>query len=234
MSSDRIQVNYIYTEGNVKDIGPSLSESHIRALKQHEHFEWDSPFIRTEFGTVEIGPIDTIELNGMDPIENHTYNQEDEEWDLYQSPAVTYSINPNNKLRDSSNTSAGTVDTELVEQFAKMVAIGYESTEQTPLAAYAQTPVHSSAIFAAGEPPATAESLAHNKYEHLSWVTVFTPPMIETYGRETLLSAPAWQIRELDNGAILVVSYQNPFDPNPDKKEDVADYIGLKSFPDAR
>jgi len=109
----------------------------------------------------------------------------------------------------------------------------YEAAEETPLAVFAKTPLHGSAISATGNPPFTAESLAHDEYEHLGWVTVFPPAMVDNYGRETLLSAPAWKVMELDDGAILIVTHEGPHDPDPDGLYEVADHIGLKSYSDA-
>jgi len=79
-------------------------------------------------------------------------------------------------------------------------------------------------------PPFTAESLAHDAYEHLSWITVFTPSVVETYGRETLLSAPAYETRERADGAVLIVAYGDPHDPDRDQHVAVTQYVGLESY----
>ena len=47
-----------------------------------------------------------------------------------------------------------------------------------------------------GETPVDSESLQKGRFNYLVWVTVFTPRMVETYGRDNLLSAPAWRTYE--------------------------------------
>jgi hypothetical protein len=188
---------------------------------------------RTVFGSVMVGGIDTIEVIGMDQNENHTYEADEQEWDLYGSPTISYALDSDHHLKSGPDHPEGAAEGEPVEQFAEMVATGYEATEQVPLAVFAVTPIHSAAISATENPPATAESLAHDEYEHLSWVTVFPPAMVDTYGRETLLSAPAWKTMELDDGAILLVTHEDPHDTDPDGLYEVADHIGLKSYSEA-
>jgi hypothetical protein len=36
------------------------------------------------------------------------------------------------------------------------------------------------------------------------WVTVFGKPYVDLFSRERLLSAPAYQVRELENGSVLI------------------------------
>jgi len=55
--------------------------------------------------------------------------------------------------------------------------------------------------------------------------------MVEHYGRETLLSAPAWKVEELDDGAILVVCHDDVAEWNADCS-DVAEHLGLPWYKD--
>lgn len=77
--------------------------------------------------------------------------------------------------------------------------------------------------------PVSRESLAENRIEWVSWLMLFSPEMVEEYGREWLLSAPAWERRELDDGAILLVTTPDPTDWNtaPQARQDLADYFEL-------
>lgn len=61
-----------------------------------------------------------------------------------------------------------------------------------------------------GETPVDSESLQKGRFNYLVWVIVFTPRMVETYGREPLLSAPAWRTYEWDDGSIVLVSSADP------------------------
>lgn len=59
-------------------------------------------------------------------------------------------------------------------------------------------------------PPVTPESLAADRIEYASWLMGFPPSIVETYGRETLLSAPAWQTAELPDGGVAILATENP------------------------
>lgn len=75
--------------------------------------------------------------------------------------------------------------------------------------------------------PITEKSLVSNQIEYMSWLSIFPPPFVETYGEETLLSAPAWHAEKLDDGAVLLVAYENPSGAGSTKPID--DHLGLES-----
>jgi len=56
----------------------------------------------------------------------------------------------------------------------------------------------------------TRETIARCEVPDLYWLAVFPPKMVDVIGRERLLSAPAWKTDLLENGAVLIVVYQNP------------------------
>ena len=60
--------------------------------------------------------------------------------------------------------------------------------------------------------PVSQESLADNRIEAVSWLMVFSPELVEEYGRKWLLSAPTWERRELDDEAIMLVTSPDPTD----------------------
>ncbi|MBX0306060.1 DUF3396 domain-containing protein [Halomicroarcula sp. F24A] len=80
--------------------------------------------------------------------------------------------------------------------------------------AYALDGEHKSNIDSDAGPgvPITADSLAANRIETVSWLMLFSPPMVAEYGREWLLNAPAWKTRELDDGAVMLVASPDPTD----------------------
>ena len=77
--------------------------------------------------------------------------------------------------------------------------------------------------------PVSQESLADNRIEAVSWLMVFSPELAEKYGREWLLSAPAWERREFDDGAIMLVASPDPTDWNEAStaRRDLANYFDL-------
>jgi len=63
--------------------------------------------------------------------------------------------------------------------------------------------------------------------EFISWFDVYPPGEVEAIGRETLISAPAPHVEELDDGSVLVVS-KHP--TSGTSLEEVADHIGIPSW----
>ncbi|ATB38070.1 hypothetical protein CYFUS_003496 [Cystobacter fuscus] len=45
-----------------------------------------------------------------------------------------------------------------------------------------------------------------DKIYEVCWLNVFGPKLVETVGRERMLSAPAWRVEELPNGGVLLVT----------------------------
>ncbi|MBO4249270.1 hypothetical protein IL252_15750 [Halomicrobium sp. IBSBa] len=58
----------------------------------------------------------------------------------------------------------------------------------------------------------------------INWLDLYPPEEVERIGRQTLLSTPAPEVEELDDGSILVVS-KHPFSDDP--IEDIANHIGI-------
>jgi len=77
--------------------------------------------------------------------------------------------------------------------------------------------------------PVSQESLADNRIKAVSWLMMFSPELAEEYGREWLLSAPAWERRELDDGAIMLVTSHDPTNWNKAStaRQDLANYFDL-------
>lgn len=63
--------------------------------------------------------------------------------------------------------------------------------------------------------------------EFVTWFDVYPPSEVETIGRETLLSAPAPHVEELDDGSVLAVS-KHP--TSGDSLNEVADHVGIPTW----
>lgn len=57
--------------------------------------------------------------------------------------------------------------------------------------------------------PISDESLAADRIEHPTWLMVFPPRMVDTYGREWLLDLPAARTEEFDDGSIMIVATES-------------------------
>ena len=51
-----------------------------------------------------------------------------------------------------------------------------------------------------------------DKIYEVSWLNVFGPKLVETVGRERVLSTPAWRVEELPNGSVLLVTWPTAAD----------------------
>lgn len=132
-------------------------------------------------------------------------------------------------LPDEELTWDGFPVAEEVEGMLKLVKAVYRATETPPKYVYGIHPGHADMIRRGDrEHPATKDDLAANRIRGPSWLMLFSPPMVETYGREFLLDAPVWRAEELD-GAVLLVVVENPMELGTPDLEAVADYFGLWS-----
>jgi hypothetical protein len=66
------------------------------------------------------------------------------------------------------------------------------------------------------------------------WITVFGKPYVELFSRDRLLSAPAFQVRELDNGSILMKLFEDISSCGKsvyeDRKKEVKKHISENAF----
>lgn len=101
---------------------------------------------------------------------------------------------------------------DVTKDLIDLVTFLYSATEEKPRFAYGVTGLHQEHLAGNEMPlPVTAESLSENRIEYATWLMLFPPAMVETYGRTTVLSAPVWETEELDDGAIIVVASSKPF-----------------------
>ena len=54
------------------------------------------------------------------------------------------------------------------------------------------------------------DAIENGDLPELYWLAVYSPALVSQIGRDRLLSAPAWRTERLDDGAVLIVVYQNP------------------------
>jgi hypothetical protein len=56
-----------------------------------------------------------------------------------------------------------------------------------------------------GRDEKTSRRDGFDKIYEVFWLNVFGPTLVETVGREHMLSTPAWRVEELPNGCVLLV-----------------------------
>jgi hypothetical protein len=63
-----------------------------------------------------------------------------------------------------------------------------------------------------GRDERTSRRDGFNKVYEVFWLNVFGPNLVETIGRERVLSTPAWRVEELPNGCVLLVTWPTAAD----------------------
>lgn len=138
---------------------------------------------------------------------------------------IRYDSEPFQEALDSGD------EPELAEtavDLLELVEHVYAGGPECPRFVYAVSELHRSRLVD-GElpPPVTAESLAEDSIEYACWLMGFPPSIVETYGRDTLLSAPAWQTSELSDGGVLVLTTENPTTVSKPETRAIDQHLGL-------
>jgi hypothetical protein len=63
-----------------------------------------------------------------------------------------------------------------------------------------------------GRDEQTARRDGFDKIYEVFWLNVFGPELVESVGRERMLSTPAWRVEELPNGSVLLVTWPTAAD----------------------
>lgn len=223
MSSNQLIIYFAYRTGDDDE----LKQQHFDAFEQNTTFEVQRPLLTSAAGSIEISSNDIPGITGMSFLDNYEHESDNGALDLLYAPLVRYTISDLSLLEQDVDEEKKKALDALIDA----VVTGYNATEQSPLAVVSETPPHQYYIGEAEQTPFTAESLLRDEYQHLSWLSVFTPPMVRQYGRETLHSAPAWKTLELDDGSILIVCHDDTVDWQPDCRG-TAEHIGLPWYED--
>lgn len=80
----------------------------------------------------------------------------------------------------------------------------------------------------------TVDELMDQRVHSVFWLNVFGPKAIERFGRNRLLDAPAWDVRDLETGHVLVQVLDNPIDPADDFQaahRELSEYLELDYDP---
>jgi hypothetical protein len=103
-------------------------------------------------------------------------------------------------------------ETTVVEDTIDLVAEIYLATETRPAFVYGMAKKMPGVLSDLDDYPvdASQRGQAVTEINFLTWLSIFPPPLVDTYGREELLSAPAWHVEELDDGSILLVEWADP------------------------
>jgi hypothetical protein len=206
----------------------AIRNAYERAVDAHEKFERSTVFIeQINVGSVQFKckELSAQQMAGMVP-ENKRFECGSCRLDLNDAPlGRIYITNHDFDPREGVKNHYSKDVKEIIE-VAKTL---YLATGVSPLAAHVAPAWLDNHIHREDAPPFIAESLANDRYEYLSWLTVFSPPVVETYGRETLLEAPAYHVEELADGSILVVVTKDPSVPEA-YDESIADHIGIESY----
>lgn len=228
MVDQPLSVDFVYKGVDVS----TLFERHKNAIENHTEASLDGRVITSNgFDSIHITPYEVIDSKWyFEDLDDFEYESPSATFDLTASPLIEYVTKSQdyvNRYRNEHDVSGD----EALSELLTLLRVAYNQVSPKPVAVFSQDPNHAFNIRMIGGPPITAESLANDRLRYLPWLAVFPPAMVESYGRETLLSAPAWKVEELDDGAILIVCHDDIDDWQADGRA-VADHIGLPWYED--
>lgn len=73
----------------------------------------------------------------------------------------------------------------------------------------------------------TVEGVRSGELEELFWLQILSPERVADIGRDELESAPAWRTETLEDGAVLLVAYENPLSMD-ERYPDLLEYLSLE------
>lgn len=222
MSNNVLRIEFVYEGGDAS----SIRDVHLETFTGREGVEVRHKSIIPEtFGKTELIQYDSVPEDWPIEADNLRYKRGEDIVDLAQSPIVSYHIRDVQYLHGGEDHFADVSETEPVEQLIEVIRAGYNATTNSQIAVYALAPDKPPSRRL---PPISAESVATDQYEYLSWLTIFPPAMVERIGRERLLDAPAWHVEELDDDAVLLVC--GPAKEWRQSTKTVAEYLGMESY----
>ncbi|WP_224448652.1 hypothetical protein [Haloprofundus salilacus] len=74
------------------------------------------------------------------------------------------------------------------------------------------------------------EGLTNHVVNEIFWLNIFSEPLVEKFGRDRILSAPAWRVDELDTGTIVLIAEDSPVRPSKEwqgSRSKIADHLGM-------
>jgi hypothetical protein len=95
-------------------------------------------------------------------------------------------------------------DSRRFENFIDIIKWIYEMTE--PQYVYGVHQVQEGEFGDRLDEPVTTESLSADRITQPTWLMIFPPAMVDTYGRDWLFSLPVDRVEELDDGAVMTIS----------------------------
>src|SRR5262249_30226262 len=94
---------------------------------------------------------------------------------------------------------------EMVRAWATRYTVTHATAHSTDDMALAGSPNF-------GRDDETESRNGFDKVYEVFWLNVFGPKLVETVGRERMLSTPAWRVEELPNGSVLLVTWPTAAD----------------------
>jgi hypothetical protein len=103
-------------------------------------------------------------------------------------------------------------ETERCRQFVEMVRAWASHYPVSYAAAHSLADDQLSGAPDFGRDEKTARRDGFDKVYEVCWLNVFGPKLVETVGRERVLSTPVWRVEELSNGSVLLVTWPTAAD----------------------
>lgn len=118
-----------------------------------------------------------------------------------------------------------------IDELLSLVRGIYRASDSRPCYCYGLDPYHTEAVGDILDVPVTAAGLRDGRIDDVSWLMLFPPRLVESYGREWLRSAPVYRAIDLEDGGLLLVAIDDPWDPDSAELTDLREYFGVEPLP---
>lgn len=118
-----------------------------------------------------------------------------------------------------------------IDDLCSLVRGIYAASDARPQYSYGLDPYHAEAVGDLVDVPVTAAGLRDGRIDDASWLMLFPPQPVETYDREWLRSAPVSRTIDLDDGGLLLVAIEDPWDPDSAELTELRAYFGVEPMP---
>ena len=185
MTEFRLLSNFVFesadTEACVAKIQRYIDEHSTDAITYKRFPVDEEDELRIESGLIDV-------LLSPNQAEYHPFP--------YNQPVFSMSLESSEICQDDG--------AERLSEFIDLVTLVYNATD--PLYVFGMLSYRLDAIGVEVPPPISDEGLAEELINHPTWLMMFPPEMVETYGREWIENLPVDHVDSLDDGGLFVVA----------------------------
>jgi len=231
MGHDSLQVDFNISRQSEEELRDTLLQLFDRGIAREEKSQTSYRYFSesTGSGGIELGPMTSaqkiFESGGYVRSQSNDLSfitRFIDSGDIEEGPSLhlswdrvyfRWAHNSDRELEQNADTVAGTVES-VYDVLDPLFVWGFMSSPDELWNPTLET---------------TVQRVSDGYVDALGWLTVFPPAAVQRYGRDAVLSAPAWVVRELADGGVMLVTNPTPVDFGAvaQTTHDVAEHLGL-------